>query len=149
MSAKRYRYRQSTPLVLSVEERDAVDALIARAESARPIRIQVGKGSPILVPKALHHQLFAVLRLAADGKQAAVDHRTLTLTTRQVADRLGVSRPYVVSLIETGKLPGAKVGTHRRVLLSDLEAYQAREAAARSKALTALMRQTRKLGLGY
>jgi hypothetical protein len=41
------------------------------------------------------------------------------------------------------------VGTHRRVLLADLEAYQARESAQRSKALTALVRQTRKLGLGY
>jgi excisionase family DNA binding protein len=87
--------------------------------------------------------------LAAEGQSAAVDRRTPTLTTRQVADCLGVSRPHVVSLIEAGKLPGTKVGTHRRVLLSDLEAYRARESAARCKALTALMRQTRKLGLGY
>jgi len=149
MSAKPYRYRQSTPLVLSVEERAAVDALVARAETNRPIRIQIGRGSPVLVPRVLHRQIFAVLRLAAEGVPATVDRRTRTLTTRQVAERLGVSRPHVVSLIEAGKLPGSKVGTHRRVLPSDLEAYLACESASRSKALTVLMRQTRKLGLGY
>jgi excisionase family DNA binding protein len=73
----------------------------------------------------------------------------LTLTTQQVAERLGVSRPHVVSLIESGKLVGTKVGTHRRVLLKDLEAYQSRETASRSIALTALMRRSRQLGLGY
>ena len=109
----------------------------------------MGKGSPILIPKALHAQIFAVLTLAAEGSPAAVDRLTLTLTTQQVAERLGVSRPHVVSLIESRKLVGTKVGTHRRVLLADLEAYQSREATHRSQALTSLVRQTRKLGLGY
>ena len=111
--------------------------------------IQVGKGAPIIVPKALHAQIFAVLTLAAEGTPSAVDRLTLTLTTQQVAERLGVSRPHVVSLIESRKLVGTKVGTHRRVLLADLEAYQSQEAASRSKALTSLVRHTRKLGLGY
>jgi len=41
------------------------------------------------------------------------------------------------------------VGKHRRVLLKDLEVYQSRETASRSIALTALMRRSRQLGLGY
>ncbi|MEY3949609.1 MAG: hypothetical protein RJB43_964 [Verrucomicrobiota bacterium] len=149
MSAQPYRYRQSKAPVLSVEERSTVAMLASRAKADGPLRIQVGQGRPILVPKALHAQIFAVLSLAAEGCPSAVDRLTPTLTTQQVAERLGVSRPHVVSLIESGKLRGAKVGTHRRVLLADLEAYQARENAHRSKALTALVRQTRKLGLGY
>jgi len=149
MPTKPYRYRQSEAPALSVEERTAVESLVSRAKAAGPLRIQVGQGRPILVPKALHAQIFAVLSLAAEGCSSAVDRLTPTLTTQQVAARLGVSRPHVVSLIESGKLRGAKVGTHRRVLLADLEAYQARENAHRSKALTALVRQTRKLGLGY
>lgn len=149
MSAKPYRYRQSQALVLSVEERAAVAGLAARAKSAGMVRIQVGKASPILVPKALHAQIFAILRLASEGKPASVDVVASTLSTQQVAARLGVSRPHVVSLIESGKLVGTKVGTHRRVSLKDLEAYQAGEANRRSKALTALMRRSRRLGLGY
>lgn len=149
MLAKPYRYRQSKAPVLSVEERSTVAMLASLAKADGPLRIQVGQGRPIIVPRILHAQIFAVLSLAAEGCPSAVDRLTLTLTTQQVAERLGVSRPHVVSLIESGKLRGAKVGTHRRVLLADLEAYQARENAHRSKALTALVRQTRKLGLGY
>jgi excisionase family DNA binding protein len=149
MPTKLYRYRQSSPLDLSVDERVSVESLAARAKGASLVRIQVGKGSPILVPKALHAQIFAVLRLAAEGKPASVGGVALTLTTQQVAERLGVSRPHVVSLIESGKLVGTKVGTHRRVRLKDFEAYQSRETASRSKALTALMRRSRELGLGY
>jgi excisionase family DNA binding protein len=148
MSTKPYRYRQSKAPALSVEERSTVAMLASRAKADGPLRIQVGQGRPIIVPKALHAQILAVLSLAAEGCPSAVDRLTLTLTTQQVAERLGVSRPHVVSLIESGKLRGAKVGTHRRVLLADLEAYQSRENAHRSKALTALVRQTRKLGLG-
>lgn len=149
MSAQPYRYHQSRPLTLTVNERAAVDQLVSRAKSASLVHIQVGQGRPILVPKALHAQIFAVLRLAAEGTPAAVERLTLTLTTQQVAERLGVSRPHVVSLIESRKLAGTKVGTHRRVLLTDLESYQSREASSRSKALTCLVRHTRKLGLGY
>ena len=149
MSARPYRYRQSKAPVLSVEERATVATLALRAKAAGPLRIQVGQGRLILVPKALHAQIFAVLSLAAEGTPSAVDRLTLTLTTQQVAERLGVSRPHVVSLIESRRLVGTKVGTHRRVLLADLEAYQSREASSRSKALTSLARQTRKLGLGY
>ena len=149
MSAQPYRYRQSKAPVLSVEERSAVATLASRAKADGTLRIQVGQGRPILIPKALHAQIFAVLSLAAEGCSSAVDRLTLTLTTQQVAERLGVSRPHVVSLIESGKLRGAKVGTHRRVLPADLETYRARENARRSKALTTLVRQTRKLGLGY
>ena len=46
------------------------------------------------------------------------------MTTQQVANLLGVSRPFVVKLIDEGKLEGHKVGTHRRVYTRDAHAYK-------------------------
>ena len=41
-----------------------------------------------------------------------------------MANLLGVSRPFVVKLIDDGKLPGHKVGTHRRVYTRDAHAFK-------------------------
>lgn len=149
MPPKPYRYIQSTPPSLSVEERTALASLVASPKRARELRIQVGRARAVLIPKSLHAQILVLLGLAAEGKVVAIGGIRPTLTTQQVAERLGVSRPHVVSLIEAGQLAATKVGTHRRVSLPALEAYQARVAAQRSKALTALMRQSRHLGLAY
>lgn len=44
------------------------------------------------------------------------------LTTRQAAEILGCSRQHVVDLCEDGRLPFARIGTHRRIRRSDVEA---------------------------
>ncbi len=50
---------------------------------------------------------------------------TEELTTQQAADRLGVSRPHLIKLIEEGRLRHRMVGSHRRILASDLARFQA------------------------
>lgn len=52
---------------------------------------------------------------------------TVELTTQEVADYLSVSRPYVVNLIESGKLPARLVGTRRHVSFADLIKFDAED----------------------
>ena len=70
-----------------------------RLAAADSVRIQLGRAQPVALPLAFKPKLLALLRLAAEGQAVQIDSCAPTLTTQQVADRLGVSRPYVVALI--------------------------------------------------
>ncbi|MEV6135068.1 helix-turn-helix domain-containing protein [Nocardia sp. NPDC051990] len=58
------------------------------------------------------------------GKAVTVAPHSMSLTTQQAADLLGVSRPTVVKLIENEQLPAERVGNRRRVRLHDVLSYQ-------------------------
>ena len=48
---------------------------------------------------------------------------------------VGISRQYFVQLLEEGRIPFHKVGTHRRVHLRDLLEYRKQRDAGRRKML--------------
>ncbi len=87
------------------------------------------------------------LEATADGERALVIRSVTDLTTQQAAAVLGVSRPTVIRLVESGKLPARLVGTHRRLDLRDVLAYRETSAAKRRAALDEMTREAEDLGL--
>jgi hypothetical protein len=54
-----------------------------------------------------------------------------------------------VKLLENGTIPFHKVGSHRRVLLRDLLAYQEQQVKQRSEALDELASLSQQNNMGY
>jgi excisionase family DNA binding protein len=84
-----------------------------------------------------------LLRLLADlraGHSVTILQNRHELTTIEAGKVLGVSRQYLVQLLEKGEIPFHLVGTHRRIYVRDVLAYKSRRDAGRRKALDDLAR---------
>jgi excisionase family DNA binding protein len=108
-----------------------------------------GETAPLVLGQDVLALLQEILAHTALGRSVAVMPQGAELTTQEAADLLKVSRPFLVGLLEAGEIPYRKVGSHRRVSLSDLLAYQARTQAEQEEALRQLQQQAQKLKMGY
>lgn len=125
--------------------------LMAALDHSRAETIKlVADGEAVLElpPKAL--RLIAdVLGMLAQRQPIILMPQKVELSTQEAASFLNVSRPFVVKLIETGKLPCRKVGRHRRILFDDLLDYQKASRTETEEALQALADEAQELGMGY
>jgi excisionase family DNA binding protein len=103
----------------------------------------------IILPAAAVKLLIELLAQMAEGNAVTLMPIHAELTTQQAADILGVSRPHIVKLLERGKLPFRKVGTHRRILYEDLRRYKKSVDKQRLSVLEELTAQAQDLGMGY
>jgi excisionase family DNA binding protein len=85
-------------------------------------------------------------RIVADGAAVDVLARDKELTSQEAAALLGVSRQYLVRILDRGEIPFTKTGNHRRIRSADLLAFQERRDASRRKGLAKLAHGAQEAG---
>tara|TARA_R100000935_G_scaffold45490_1_gene68628 strand:+ start:40 stop:483 length:444 start_codon:yes stop_codon:yes gene_type:complete len=116
---QRARYAKSAAEELTV----ILDAL-----SSSEAEVKVSLPGPagdrsIAVPRVALERLVEVLESLGDGQEPSVLPMAKELSTGEVANLLGVSRQYVVRLIDDGRLPCRMVGNRRRVRVDEALRY--------------------------
>ena len=138
----------------SVRAREALRLLepvtrTGAAETHLSVQVPAGEEIAVTLPAEAFRALLDVLGQMANGSAVTIVPMHAELTTQQSADFLNVSRPFLIGLLESREIPFRKVGTHRRIRMSDLVTYKSRDDAERRVVAEELAAEAQKHGLGY
>lgn len=106
-------------------------------------------GSLLQLPPSIARGLFVMLSALSEGDAVAVVPMGTDLTTQEAANLLGVSRPYLIRLVNQGVIPCEWVGSHRRIRVEDVLAYRRSRQEKQRGALRQLAEGTDGAGLRY
>ncbi len=101
------------------------------------------------IPAPAIRLLNDILKEMANGNYVKLAPTNALLTTQEAADMLSVSRPFLIKLLDNGKIAFQRLGSHRRILASDLIAFKEKSDLAREEAFRLLTEEAQELDLGY
>lgn len=134
------------PFEVSDEER-AMLARVLPESGTTPIVIRSGQKN-VRLPPGVSRAVRRLLDRLAAGESVQLVSADAELTTREAAELLGMSRTYLVRLIDEGRIPAHMVGSHRRLKASDVLAYR-RERDERLSKVAAVAEADAELGIPY
>ena len=132
------------PSLLPPEELDRLAEMVFEEE--RPALIG-REGVRIDLPDPIFHLLVRTVRAMQEGKCVFLLPEDETFTTQAAASYLGMSRQFLVNLLDQGAIPHHRVGTHRKVYFKDLLAYQKQRDQQRRKDLDQLFEEVEAVGV--
>lgn len=114
--------------------------LIQILSSDAAVEVAASTGERAMIPAALRHVLLEAVSTLVHGDSIKLVPLRRELSTFQAASILGVSRPHLIKLLDQGAIPYRRVGTHRRINLSDLLAYKEQRHTRSQELLTEMTR---------
>lgn len=117
------------------ESLDALRAILSRPDAEPTTTLSGPNGERLVLPPEVFEVLRDVVEAMAHGQAVTIAPVHQRLTTQEAADLLGVSRPTLVKLLESGEIAFEQPGRHRRVRLADVLAYRERASTERRAAL--------------
>jgi excisionase family DNA binding protein len=98
-------------------------------------------GKTEVLPNNLYSFLLRLLADLRAGNAVTILQSSHELTTIGSSKILGMSRQFLVQLLEKGEIPFHKVGTHRRLYVRDVIAYKAKRDTSRRRILDNLAKR--------
>lgn len=108
-------------------------------ESETGLTLLAADGRTLELHRELRNALAHATRVLSKG--LALEPLDQVLSTQEAANALGVSRPTLVKLLESGEIAFTQPRRHRRIQLKDLRDYQENIRRRRREELDAMTRE--------
>jgi len=112
----------------------------------QPISLKL-KNKEVPLPASLATLVVQALSSIADGKRIVLVEADEEVSPEKAAEFLHVSRPFLIKRLEAGELPFHWVGSHRRILMSDLVAYKRQRRQRSLETLQQMREDAEAMGL--
>lgn len=146
-------FRQIPPsqkeTTIARESKQTLERYFREDESLTLKVIDQNQDEPIELPAGAVTLLLDILDAMSAGKGITLIPESTELTTVQASDILNVSRPFLIKLLEDGKIPYRKVGNHRRIKIEDVMAYKIAIDRERETILDQLVADAQENDMGY
>jgi excisionase family DNA binding protein len=125
-----------------------LSALLTEMPQAERAQVKLD-GHDLILPRQALALLRDLLSEMAQGNAVTIVPTHAELTTQEAANILNVSRPYLIKLLDEGKIAYHKVNKHRRIRFEALMEYKRKQDAESAAALNELAKQAQELGMDY
>lgn len=128
------QHKQGASVSISSKDQKEIQKLYEKLRGAEA-KLVSPDGKAEVLPNNVYSFLCRLLADLRAGHSVTLLQGKANLTTVEAGKLLGVSRQFLIGLLERGEIPHHMVGTHRRMYARDVLAYKAKRDSARRKIL--------------
>ncbi len=131
---------EATPIDISPKEQREIINIYTKLREVEA-KLIGPDGKTEVLPNNLYSFLLRLLADLRAGHSVTILQSRHELTTVEASKVLGMSRQFLIKLLEKGEIPFHFVGTHRRLYVRDVIAYKAKRDLERRETLNDLAKR--------